>query len=98
MRVSAAVEDAHTDHHAALPVATHPQLDFTWIAPAQGDHGGELAAWMRGLEVEPVDVWAWGAGERSLVKAVRSVCKDAWELERGTFFTQAYWIEGKAGR
>ena len=98
MRVSAAVEDAHTDHHAALPVATHPQLDFTWIAPAQGDHGGELAAWMRGLEVEPVDVWAWGAGGGSHVKAVRSVCKDGWELERGTFFTQAYWIEGKAGR
>jgi hypothetical protein len=31
-------------------------------------------------------------------RPVRSVCKDAWKLERGTFFTQAYGIEGKAGR
>ena len=98
VRVSAAVEDAHADHHDLLPVSEHPQLDFSWIGPAQGDHGGELAAWIRGLEIDPADVWAWGAGERSLVKAVRSVCKDAWALERGTFFTQAYWIEGKAGR
>ena len=39
-----------------------------------------------------------GARGGSHVKAVRSVCRDGWELERGTFFTQAYWIEGKAGR
>lgn len=98
VRVSAAIEDAHPEDHDALPVSSHPRLEMTWIAPAAGDHGGELAAWMRGLSVDPADLWVWGAGERNLVKAVRSVCKDQWKLERGTYFTQAYWIEGKAGR
>ena len=96
--VSAAIEDAHADPRAGLPVASHPHLDFSWISPSPGDRGGELAAWMRGLDVDPADVWAWGAGERRVVTAVRSVCKETWRLDRGTFFTQASWIEGKAGR
>lgn len=98
VRVSAAIEDAHVDHHARLPVSSHPQLEAAWVVPAVRDHGGELAAWMRRLDVDPAGLWVWGAGERGLVKAVRSVCKDAWRLDRARYFTQAYWMKGKAGR
>lgn len=79
-------------------LSSHPQLEAAWVVPAVRDHGGELAAWMRRLDVDPADLWVWGAGERGLVKAVRSVCKDVWRLDRARYFTQAYWMKGKAGR
>mgnify|MGYP005983676461 CR=1 FL=1 len=95
--ITAAIEDDHADR-TGLPIATHPRLDLHWIEPAANEpKGTELAAWLRTLPTPQPGTYVWGAGERALVRAAKQHAKEAWGMPRGTYFTQYYWIEGKAG-
>lgn len=93
--ISVAVEDDHSDHED-LPQATHPRLDWTWVKPDDGPRGHALASHVRAAYTPaPSETYAWAAGERTLVKAIRPLLKEHLELGRAHQFSQFYWVEGK---
>jgi ATP-binding cassette subfamily B protein IrtA len=86
------LEDGHDDH-LALPQES--RAEFTWVTP-DGERGTALAAAVTAAESAAPGHYAWAAGERSLVKALRPVFRDHLGLDRSGSFTQSYWIEGRS--
>lgn len=89
------LEDEHDDH-VALPLESRRRTEFTWVTP-DGGRGAALAAAITAGEPATPGRYAWAAGERSLVKALRPVFRDHLGLDRAHCFTQSYWIEGRSG-
>lgn len=76
----------------ALPVVAREGGSITWV-----DGGAEdLARTMGEQSSARSGTFAWGAGERHLVKAVRGVFTEVLGLSRREQFSQAYWTRGKA--
>ncbi|MBM9468353.1 siderophore-interacting protein [Nakamurella leprariae] len=94
VQVSVSIEDGHADV-VDLPRAGRDRLQWHWITP-EGDRGGALAAHLATAERAGPGVYAWAAGEKSLVKAVRPVLRETLALDRAHQFTQFYWIHGRA--
>ncbi|MDT8913372.1 siderophore-interacting protein [Amycolatopsis sp. PS_44_ISF1] len=88
------LEDGHEDHHA-LPLGSRAGTEFTWVPP-EGGPGAALAAAVIAAESPGPGRYAWAAGERSLVKALRPVLREHLGLDRAHRFTQSYWIAGRA--
>jgi NADPH-dependent ferric siderophore reductase len=86
------LEDGHEDH-PALPLDS--RAEFTWVTP-DGDRGAALAAAITAAEKPDPGHYAWAAGERTLVKALRPVFREHLGLDRSRSFTQSYWIEGRS--
>ncbi len=94
LRTHVFIEEDHTDR-AALPQIERAQGTWTWVTRT-GDRGAALAHALR-ADIAPSDaLYAWAAGEKTLVKHVRVALREHLELDRRSHFTQFYWIEGKA--
>lgn len=92
--VSVAIEDDHDDL-AYSPCAARENVTWTWVGP-EATRGAALAAHLTGSEHARPGLYAWAAGEKTLIKHVRSVFRDHLQLDRSSQFTQFYWIHGKA--
>lgn len=86
--VTAYVEDGHPDHDA-IPVPAQVR----WLTPS-GASGAALAEAARQVTPSP-HLFAWAAGERALVKAIRPVFRDHLRLAHDHRYSQAYWIAGR---
>ncbi len=88
------IEEDHADRDR-LPQVRRQDGTWEWVT-REGDRGAALARAIR-RTVSPDDgLYAWGAGEKTLVKNVRGTLRDDLGLDRAHHFTQFYWIEGKA--
>jgi ATP-binding cassette subfamily B protein IrtA len=88
------VEDDHVDCDL-LPRVTRDRGTWEWV-PREGARGAALARAIRASATPRGDMYAWAAGEKTLVKNVRQVIRDHLALDRRHHFSQFYWIEGKA--
>ncbi len=88
------IEEEHHDRED-LPTIAREHGSWQWV-DREGERGAALARVMREQLTEQSGQYVWGAGEKTLVKQVRSVLREHLHLERGQHFTQFYWIEGKA--
>ncbi|WP_217181103.1 siderophore-interacting protein [Streptomyces sp. AC495_CC817] len=88
------LEEEHDDR-VELPHIERERGTWEWVA-REGDRGTALSRAIRDA-VSPGDgVYAWAAGEKTLVKNVRVAVREHLGLDRSRHFTQFYWIEGKA--
>lgn len=85
-------DDGHD--HAGLPVSTRDGVSVTWTAADEGGHA--LAATIADGGVRPGAVYAWGAGEKDLVKALRGAFTDGLGLTKKEQFSQFYWFRGRS--
>lgn len=93
--VTVALEDDHDPRTVnALPRTEHPNARWEWIR-TQGSFGHALASHLRSLDLDPDGLYVWAAGERGLIKQVRSVIKQDLTLKKDHHFSQFYWFEGK---
>ncbi|WEK60860.1 MAG: siderophore-interacting protein [Candidatus Microbacterium colombiense] len=88
------LEEEHQDR-AALPRIERERGTWEWVV-REGDRGTALARAIRASVAPAEGVYAWGAGEKTLIKNVRGALREHLGLDRGHHFTQLYWIEGKA--
>ncbi|MFF3027167.1 siderophore-interacting protein [Microbacterium sp. NPDC057944] len=88
------LEEEHVDRDA-LPRTVRENGSWEWVERS-GDRGAALAEAIRSSVAPQPGVYAWAAGEKTLVKNVRGVLRDHLTLDRGRHFTQFYWIEGKS--
>ncbi|GAA3648003.1 siderophore-interacting protein [Microbacterium marinilacus] len=88
------VEDDHADRDA-LPQTPRPRGTWQWVT-REGDRGAALARAVLSVASAGDGLYAWGAGEKTLVKNLRGAFRDHLRLDRAHHFTQFYWIEGKA--
>lgn len=92
-KITVLVEAAQASN-GGYPQATASTLDdWRWIAPTPV-LGAALAEELDALLRQSTDVYVWGAGEKDLVKRIRTVIKSH-ELGREASFCQFYWILGK---
>lgn len=90
-----AIEDEHADHEL-LPQSAGRDVCWTWVAPTLGSsRGTALAEWVHDTQTPASGRYAWGAGEKTLIKTLRPVLRDHLGLDRDHHFTQFYWIEGR---
>ena len=94
--VSTAVflEDDHADHEG-LPTLLRENGSWEWVA-REGPRGAALARAIEARAPQPDGLYAWAAGEKTLVKNVRVALREGRGLDRSRHFTQFYWIEGRA--
>ncbi|WP_346036437.1 siderophore-interacting protein [Brevibacterium picturae] len=93
--VTVAIEDDHdADTVQNLPRTDHPNTRWDWIR-SDGQLGHALAVHLRTLDLGPDGLYVWAAGERGLIKQVRSVIKQELKLKKDHYFSQFYWFEGK---
>jgi ATP-binding cassette subfamily B protein IrtA len=91
--VTAAVFMVDPHGSDGIPCSQRDGVTWTWLTPAD-DAARVLAAAL--AQVEPVaNAYAWAAGERRLVQAIRPVVTDHLGCDRAHQFTQAYWIAKK---
>ncbi|MDA0566689.1 siderophore-interacting protein [Streptomonospora sp. S1-112] len=104
------IEDGHPDT-GALPQAQRPasaaSADWRWVAPT-ADRGAALARAVHAAAPKgdgPAEgrangaaggLYVWAAGERALIKRLRTVLRESLRLERSRFHTQYYWIDGRS--
>ncbi|GAB3595496.1 siderophore-interacting protein [Microbacterium tumbae] len=88
------IEEDRADRES-LPQAPHANGTWEWVT-REGDRGAALAQAVRRALGSGEGAYAWGAGEKTLVKHLRSVFREHLGLDRSHHFTQFYWIEGKA--
>ncbi|MHC9045532.1 siderophore-interacting protein [Microbacterium saperdae] len=88
------LEEEHPDREG-LPRVERERGTWEWVV-REGDRGTALARAIRSSVTAQDGLYAWGAGEKTLVKNVRGVLREHLGLDRGHHFTQFYWIEGKA--
>lgn len=95
--VAVFIEDEHEERDG-LPLAVGGAgASWRWVSPDPGHRGAALArALIEDAPRQPSGLYAWAAGERTLVKRVRAVLKEQLQLERSAQFSQFYWIEGRA--
>lgn len=94
-RITIGVEDSHSDYQQ-LPHAEAPRVSWRWIHPEPEHRGSALASWLSSSVSPAPGQYAWGAGEKTLVKNLRTVLRDHLGLDRSHHFTQFYWVEGKS--
>jgi ATP-binding cassette subfamily B protein IrtA len=87
------VEDDH-EGRDGLPRTDRAGTAWTWVE-REGPRGAALAEAVAATAPAP-GRYAWAAGEKSLVQAVRPVLRDRLGLDRAHQFTQFYWIEGRS--
>lgn len=93
-KITILMEDAHGSSRG-LPQQEHEKVvDWRWVEPTPV-LGTALAAELDRFLSSQSDVYVWGAGEKGLVKRLREVIK-AHDLPKEAYFTQFYWILGKA--
>ncbi|WP_313814642.1 siderophore-interacting protein [Glutamicibacter sp.] len=93
-KITVLLEDAHGSTRG-FPQQEHAKLDtWTWVSPTPV-LGTALAEELEQILRKESDVYVWGAGEKELVKRLRTVIK-AHELPKEAYFTQFYWILGRA--
>lgn len=80
--------DPHEEAERLLRL--RPGVELTRV-----DDGAELATVLRGLSVDPADTYAWAAGERREMTAVRQAIRKEWGVPRERQHVQAYWIRGR---
>lgn len=88
------IEEDHADREF-LPMVHRERGTWLWVN-REGARGEALASAIRAAVPEQSGLYVWGAGEKTLVKHIRGVLREHLRLERGQYFTQFYWIEGKA--
>ncbi|HWN36176.1 MAG TPA: siderophore-interacting protein [Pseudonocardia sp.] len=88
--VRAVIEDGHADRER-LPVVARPAAGVEWVTPTDTD-GSALCAALRRVETGGRSVYGWAAGEKSLVRSVRTTFRDGMGLGRSEYFAQSYWI------
>lgn len=93
VRITAVIEDGISDG-SGLPAVDHPGLERTWIR-AGSRPGVALAEHLRALDLRSEGLYAWAAGEKGLIKNVRTVLRNDLGLKRDQHFSQFYWFEGK---
>lgn len=94
--VTVALEDDHDRGTLkALPRIEHPNVRWEWIR-SQGPLGHAFAEHLRALDLDPVGLYVWAAGERGLIKQVRAVIRHDLELKKDHHFSQFYWFGDKA--
>lgn len=91
--VTLVVEDDGDDADS-LPRAEHENAKWTWVR-SSGSRGTALADHVRSRDLDTAGLYVWAAGERGLVKSVRSVLRDSLGLERKRHFSQVYWFAHK---
>lgn len=95
--IDVAIEDDDAADHDLLPCSTGRDVTWSWVAPAPAaPRGTALAAWLRECHRPLPARYAWGAGEKTLVKTLRPVLREHLGLDREHHFTQFYWIEERA--
>lgn len=92
--VHAFVEDSHDDRED-LPLIPRDGAKVHWL-PAGEPRGSALATAIAEAFRPGDGLYAWAAGEKTLVKSVRTVLREHLALDRQHHFTQFYWIHGKA--
>lgn len=93
--VTLVIEDDHdADTVQNLPRTDHPNARWDWIR-SDGQLGHALADHLRTLGPGPDGLYVWAAGERGLIKQIRSVIKQELKLKKDHHFSQFYWFEGK---
>ncbi|MEV0727394.1 siderophore-interacting protein [Polymorphospora sp. NPDC050346] len=93
VRAEVYLADSHPDR-ADLPVVDRANTELTWVDATLD--GAPLAAAVAATGTGPAGVYAWAAGEKNLVKALRPVFAERLGLDRRQRFTQFYWIRGRA--
>ncbi|MBV2363726.1 siderophore-interacting protein [Streptomonospora sp. NEAU-YY374] len=92
------IEDGHPDT-GALPRTARPAsaapADWAWVAPT-ADRGAALARAVHAQAPPAPGLYVWAAGERALVKRLRTVLRESLRLDRSRCFTQYYWIDGRS--
>jgi ATP-binding cassette subfamily B protein IrtA len=88
--VHAVIEDGHLDRKR-LPVVARPAAGVEWVTPTDTD-GSALCDALRRVDIEGRAVYGWAAGEKSLVRSVRTAFRDGLGLGRSEYFAQSYWI------
>lgn len=88
------VEEDHADRDL-LPRVDRARGTWEWVS-RDGARGAALARAIRSSVAPHGGMYAWAAGEKTLVKNVREVVRDHLALDRRRQFSQFYWIEGKA--
>lgn len=92
-RIEVLLEDAHGPG-SGLPQGASDKLhSWTWAEPTPV-LGTALAESLESALEETAGVYVWGAGEKDLVKRLRTVLKLK-GLGKESYFTQFYWIKGK---
>ncbi|WP_159498864.1 siderophore-interacting protein [Microbacterium sp. 18062] len=94
VRTMVFLEEDHTDRDK-LPRVERENGSWEWVT-REGDRGAALARAMSVAATHQPGLYAWAAGEKTLVKHVRLVFREQLGLDRAHHFTQFYWIEGKA--
>ncbi|TSI19654.1 siderophore-interacting protein [Brevibacterium aurantiacum] len=93
--VTVAIEDDHEPTTVnTLPRAEHPNARWVWVR-SEGPFGAALVEHVRSFDLDPDGLYVWAAGERSLIKQVRTLIKQDLELKKDHHFSQFYWFEGK---
>lgn len=88
------IEEGHDDVES-LPRVERAGGTWEWVT-RDGDRGAALSRAIRTSVAPAAGLYAWGAGEKTLVKNLRGAFREQLGLDRGHHFTQFYWIEGKA--
>ncbi|MGO3886173.1 MAG: siderophore-interacting protein [Mycetocola sp.] len=89
------VEDGHDDREQLPRSERSGTTAWTWVTPGT-ERGTELARAVQAQHPSGhASLYAWAAGEKSLIKQLRPVFRDGLGLDRSRHFTQFYWIEGR---
>lgn len=93
--VTVVLEDDHDPATVSdLPRTDHPNVRWDWIS-REGPNGRALAEHLRSLGLDKNGLYVWAAGERGLIKQVRSVVKHDLALTKDHYFSQFYWFADK---
>ncbi|MGO2658202.1 siderophore-interacting protein [Mycetocola reblochoni] len=94
--VTVLVEEGHADRDRLPRHERTGRLGWQWVTPGP-ERGEALAEAVLTTGSEgTAGLYAWAAGERALVRHVRSALKNGLGLERSAQFSQNYWIEGRS--
>ncbi|MCF2586859.1 siderophore-interacting protein [Brevibacterium sp. UCMA 11752] len=93
--VTVTIEDDRAPEAAtSLPRASHPNARWKWNL-RDGAYGHALADHVRSLGLDADGLYVWAAGERGLIKQIRTVVKQDLGLKKDHYFSQFYWFDGK---
>lgn len=85
--VPSAADEQHVEHHA--------DLDLTWIHRDRTSPDA-LPAAVRAVAWRPGQVYAWAAGEASMLRPVRRWLRDDKKIDRGHLDISGYWRAGQS--
>lgn len=87
-RATVLLGDPHADAVSLIESPSNVELHHV-------DSSEELIGRLPGLGADLDGTYAWAAGERALVTAVRKIVRGDWKLPKDRQHTQYYWIAGR---